>query len=149
VTARAVRTDTAEVLAAYVQGNPRRVIDVSGDGAERKAAMNAAEKMASEFVDSIVAAWREERKKGVTLDVVVTGTDFRGVQTVANVLSGIEGVKQARMLYFIEDRALLGVDFPGDSSELADRISRTDFGQSVDVIGMSAYRLELEVGKKK
>ena len=145
LTARAVRADTAEVIAA-MPGLSARAVDITDEGAAAKALMTAGEKMASEFVDSIIAKWKREAKKGAGLDVIVDGVDYKKLKVLTNRLAAIEGVRDVQSLYLVGRRSLLNVTFAGDSTGLADRIEAADFGTiKVGVVGLSAYKIELEV----
>jgi hypothetical protein len=145
LTARAVRADTAEVIAA-MPGMSARAVDITDEAAASKALISAGEKMASEFVDSILTKWRREAKKGAGLDVTLDGVDYKKVKVVTNKLATIEGVKDVQSLYLVGRRSLLNVTFAGDSNSLADRIEDANFGAlKVAVVGLSAYKLELEV----
>jgi hypothetical protein len=133
-------------VAAYAPEAPSRGFELTDEAAVHKALVVAGEKAASVFVDSILVAWREAAKRGESLDVVVEGADFEGLRRMSKVLSGLRGVKDVRRLYLTGRRALLGVTFAGDSSALADAIHVANFGSvGVSVVGMTAYRLELEV----
>jgi hypothetical protein len=148
--ARAVKCDTAEVVAAYAPESPARGFELTDEAAVHKALVVAGEKAASAFVDSILASWREEAKRGESLDVVVEGADFDGLQRMSKVLADLPGVKDVRRLYLVGRRALLGVTFAGDSTALADEIHSARFGNlGVSVVGMTAYRLELEVRARR
>ncbi len=145
VNARAVRADTAEVIAAN-PGIITRGLDITDESAAQKALVTAGERMASEFIDAILLKWRQEVKKGASLDVVVDGVDYKTLKTVTNALAKIEGVKDVQSLYLVGRRSLLNVGFAGDSTGLADRIEEAKFGTlKVGVVGLSAYRVELEV----
>ena len=54
LTARTIRADTAEVIAATA-GLSARAVAITDEDAAHKALLKAGEKMASEFVDSILA----------------------------------------------------------------------------------------------
>lgn len=145
VNARAVRADTAEVIAAN-PGIITRGLDITDESAAQKALVTAGERMASEFIDAVLAKWRQEVKKGATLDVVVDGVDYKKLKVVTNALAKLEGVRDVQSLYLVGRRSLLNVAFAGDTAGLADRIEEAKFaGLKVGVVGLSAYRLELEV----
>ncbi|MEK7766212.1 MAG: hypothetical protein AAB368_08240, partial [bacterium] len=145
LTARVVRTDTAEIIAASA-GLSTRAVDITDEAAATKALVAAGERTASDFVDAILAKWRREIRKGTGLDVTVDGADYRKVKAVTNVLAGLEGVKDVQMLYLVGRRALLNVTTAGDSAALAEAIEQASFGAlKVSVVGLSAYKVELEL----
>jgi len=146
LTGRVVRCDTAEVIAAYVPSRASRGIDVTAEAATQKVLISSSERMASVFVDSIVEGWRRESRMGATIDVIVEGADYEKLERIVSTFRGLAGVKDVQKLYLIQYRALLAVDFSGDSVALADGIIKADFGTvKVSVVGLSAYRLEIEV----
>ncbi len=145
IVARVVRADTAEVIAAAA-GLNARAVDITDEAAAHKALMTAGQKMASEFVDSILAKWRREIRKGADLDVVLDGVNYKKLKIVTNKLATLTGVKDVQSLYLVGRRSLLNVTFSGDTASLADAIENARFkGLEVSVVGLSAYRLELEV----
>jgi len=149
MTLRAVRADTAEVIAAATPP-PSRAVDITDEAAAYKALGMAAEKASSAFIDSIMAKWRRDQRKGTGLDVVVDGVDFKKLKAVRNTLAGIQGVSDVQQLYLVGRRALLSVTYKGDTVTLAEEIEKAVFtGLNVGVVGLSAYKLELEVTPPK
>lgn len=149
MTLRAVRADTAEVIAALTPA-PSRAVDISDEAAAYKALETATEKASSAFIDSIMAKWRRDQRKGTGLDVTVDGVDFRKLKVVRNTLSSIDGVSDVQQLYLVGRRALLSVTYKGDTATLAEEIDKASFpGLNVGVVGLSAYKLEVEVTPPK
>jgi len=145
MTLRAVRADTAEVIAASSDIVSRQV-DITDEGAAFKALAQAGEKAGSQFIDSIMAKWRREVRKGAGLDVTVDGVTFSTLKTVRNALAEINGVSEVQQLYLVGKRALLNVTYKGDTASLAEAIEGASFGGlRVSVVGLSAYKLEIEV----
>jgi len=146
MTGRAIRSDTAEIIAA-LPGLTARAVDITDDAAAQKALIQAGEKMASVFVDSIMDKWRREVRKGTGLEIVVDGVDYKKLKVVTNKLAELDGVKDVQSLYLVAGRSLLNVTFGGDSASLAEEIEKVaDWGGlKVGVVGMSAYKLEMEV----
>ena len=145
LTARAVRADTAEVIASAA-GIRASAVAITDEDAAQKALMSVGEKLGSQFVDSIITKWRRDARKGAALDVVVDGVDFKKLKTVVNTLSRIEGVKDVQQLYLVGKRSLLNLIYQGDTQGLAEAVEAAKFkGIVVNVVGLSAYKLELEV----
>jgi hypothetical protein len=146
MTGRAVRADTAEIIAAQ-PGLTSRAVDITDDAAAQKALIQTGEKMASMFVDSIMEKWRREVRKGTGLEVVVDGVDYKKLKVITNKLAELDGVKDVQSLYLVGQRSLLNVTFGGDSTSLAEEIEKVaDWGGlKVGVVGLSAYKLEMEV----
>jgi hypothetical protein len=146
LSARAVRADTAEIVAAYVEPKPRRVFDLTAEAASQRAITAAADRCASVFLDAILENWRKEARRGTQIDVVVDGADFAVLREVMAGLEKLEGVKGVQELYLQRRHALLSLTFPGDPSALANLIDAATWEPlRVAVVGLSAYKLELEV----
>jgi len=149
MTLRAVRADTAEVIAALTPA-PTRAVDITDEAAAYKALEKASDQASGAFIDSIMAKWRRDQRKGTGLDVTVTGVNFKKLKVIRNSLSGIEGVSEVQQLYLVGSRALLSVNYKGDTATLAEEIEKTSFpGLNVGVVGLSAYKLEVEVAPPK
>jgi hypothetical protein len=149
MTLRAVRADTAEVIAALTPP-PTRAVDITDEAAAYKALGAATEKASSAFIDSIMAKWRRDQRKGTGLDVTVDGVNFKTLKVIRNTLSTIEGVSDVQQLYLVGKRALLSVTYKGDTATLAEEIEKATFtGLNVGVVGLSAYKLEVEVTPPK
>jgi hypothetical protein len=147
--ARAVRADTAEVLAA-VPNAQARALDITDEAAAAKAMAKAGGVLAEEVTDGVLEKWRQERKKGSGLDLVVEGADFAGVKRLKQVLEGLRGVRGAQTLYLVGGRALLQVTYAGDSLGLAEALAKADFGKlNLEVVGLSAYRVEVETWREQ
>ncbi len=146
LTARTVRADTAEVIAAAA-GLQARKVDITDEGAAQKALMAVGGELADKFMEEILAKWRRELRKGADIDVIVDGVDFGTLTTLTNDLAKLAGVKNVERLYLVGRRALLSVTFEGDATGLAEAISKDGFGgrMNVSVVGLTGYRLELEV----
>jgi len=142
--ARIVRTDTAQILAAKREVD--RKPDLTADAAAAATLGNAAKKMSAYFIDEIVKKWKEEAKKGATYDILVTNVTFEKLNVIQQTLASIADKNQVDKLYFVANRALLNMSFIGDSATLAEKISTLEFkGFKVDVVGLTAYKVELEV----
>ena len=149
MTLRAVRADTAEVIAALTPA-PTRAVDITDEAAAYKALGMAAEKASSAFIDSIMAKWRRDQRKGTGLDVTVDGVDFKKLKVIRNTLATIDGVSDVQQLYLVGRRALLNITYKGDTATLAEEIEKASFpGLNVGVVGLSAYKLEIEVAPPK
>lgn len=144
ITAKVIRTDTAEVLAAKREEG--RALDITDNGSANKALTISVKKLSDYFVDEIVKKWKKEIKKGVSFDVVIYGITYENLNKITNILSNIQGVKEIEKLYFVAGKSLLNVTFIGDTTALTERIRETDFKYlKLEVVGLSAYRIELEV----
>ncbi|MFH1823884.1 MAG: FecR family protein [Candidatus Firestonebacteria bacterium] len=142
--ARIVRTDTAQVLAAKRETD--RKPDITADAAASTTLDNAAKKMSAYFIDEIVRKWKEETRKGAIYDILVTNVTFEKLNIIQQTLAAVADKNQVDKLYFVVNRALLNMSFIGDSATLAGKISTLEFkGFKVEVVGLTAYKVELEV----
>jgi len=145
---RAVRTDTAEVVAAWAPELASRALELTEEAAAHKALVIAGGRAATAFMDEILAAWKEAGRRGEVLDVTVDGVDYAGLKRITDGLSGLSGVRGVQRLYLVGRKALLGVTFTGDTVALADEIQAVP-GIGVTVVGLTAYRIELEADTGK
>ena len=146
ITGRVIRVDTAEVLAAKREEG--RALDITAEGAANKALALSSKKISDYFVAEIVKKWKKEFKKGASFDLVVYGVTYDNINKISNVLLTIQGVKDVEKLYFVANKSLLNIIFVGDTVTLAEKIRETDFKDvKIEVVGLSAYRVELEVKK--
>ena len=125
-------------------------MDITDEAAAYKALANATEKASSAFIDSIMAKWRRDQRKGTGLEITVDGVDFKKLKVIRNSLATIDGATDVQQLYLVGRRALLNITYKGDTATLAEEIEKTVFpGLKVGVVGLSAYKLEIEVTSPK
>lgn len=147
MSARVVRADTAEVLGTTGDIPTARARDVTATAAATNAIRKSAEPASKSLIETIIKKWKWEAQKGATIDIMVSGvTDHKFTNALKEGLAGIDGVKNVQTLYFVAERALLNVNFVGDSIALVSNIEKAEFkGIKVSVVGYSAYRIELEI----
>jgi hypothetical protein len=141
---KVVRTDTADVITARL--SDQRQPDIAPETANTKALNLAAKKLGNVLIEDIVKKWKDETKKGAAFNISVTNVNFEKLNKLQNVLATIQGAKNPDKLYFVANRALLSMQFVGDSASLSEKIAVLDFKDfKVDVVGMTAYKIELEI----
>jgi len=147
--ARLVRTDTAQVMAAYSPRRPARIAASTGDGAMRRALAIAGERAASVFVASVTAEWKKERREGAGIEVLVYGATRDIQDRVMKGIRRLPGVSDVESQYLTGGRALLLVRYEGGSLGLADGIGGTAFvDPRVEVVGLTAYRVEVDASRR-
>ncbi len=144
ISGKIYRTDDAIVISAGNQ--PSRKVGITEDSAAAAAIKDAATKLGQKFIGDIVKKWKEEARKGGVLTVTCSNlSDFNKAKELEKALAGISGAKNVTQYYFSGKRALYAVQFTGASGALAEEVgSFTLGGKSVDVVGVTAYRIELE-----
>jgi len=145
VEARAIRTDTGDILAA--EGVSAPGLDLSEQGAGKKALAAAGEKWVEAALPAILARWSKEVNDGNTVQVVVSGLTFAQLGKFKERLkTEVRGVKDIHQRSFTANVATLDVDVKGSAQELADDIVRKDFPSfKIEVVGFSPNRLDLLV----
>ena len=146
--AKVIKTDTAEILG--VGREPDRKVDLSGDTAVSLALVSTSKKLSAKLIDDIVKKWKEEARKGGTYDISVTNVTFEKLNVLQQVLATIADKNNVEKLAFTSTRALLNMAYVGDSATLAGKIAELEFkGFKVEVVGMTAYKVELEIKENK
>ncbi len=144
VSARAVRTDTAETMAEAKE----TAVVTAADPAEgsREALTDAGKKAASDLASAVLTAWKAEKAtEPITLNVV--GTQNLGHFVMfRRALAGIEGVSELQTREMRADEATLVVDYNGEARALAEallRISFDAFGIDITEEGHKTLRVAL------
>lgn len=143
--ARAIRTDTGEVLAA--DGAEAPGLDLTEQVAGKKALAAAGEKWVEATLPVILDRWSKEVSGGNSVQVVVSGLTFAQLGKFKEILkTEVRGVKDIHQRSFTANVATLDMDVKGSAQELADDIVRKNFSPfKVDVTGFSPNRVELSV----
>ena len=144
ISGKIYRTDDAIVISAGNQ--PSRKVDITEDSAATAAIKDAATKLGQKFIGDIIKKWKEEARKGGVFTVTCSNiSDYNKAKELEKALAGINGAKNVTQYYFTAKRALYTVQFTGDSGTLAGEAgSLTLGGKNVEVVGVTAYRIELE-----
>jgi curli biogenesis system outer membrane secretion channel CsgG len=120
VSARAVRTDTGEVIAAAeFTGNAGKGFEQATAG--RNALSEAGRKLARDLFAKIGAAWSREQSGSRRIALVVKGVeDYARLATFKNVLvNSLRGVKDVQQRSVEEGRAELDVQLAGTAESFA------------------------------
>jgi hypothetical protein len=147
VSVRAIRTDTAETIAAA-----EKVAVVTGsdpDAGSRAALTDAGGQAAAALAPEILMTWKTEKTaEPVTLNVV--GTQNLGHFVMfRRALAGIEGVSELQTREMRADQATLVVEYDGKARDLAETLLRIPFdafGINITEEGGQTLRVELIPG---
>ncbi|MBU4185839.1 MAG: hypothetical protein KKI12_06235 [Proteobacteria bacterium] len=148
VEARAIRTDTGEIVAA--DGKHAAGIDISENIAGKKALQNAGGQLGDYLITQILSTWRSEVVDATTVQLIIIGVDYQQFAKFKMLLKdSVRGVKAIHQRSFSEKRGVLDIDFKGDPQALADELALKDFGNfKVAITNFTSNRLDLEVLKK-
>jgi hypothetical protein len=125
VEARAVRTDTAETVAAVKETTV--VTGTDPESASRNALADAGALAASALAPEVLASWKAE-KTVEPVTMMVTGTRNLGHFVLfRRALAGIEGVAELQTREMRADEATLIVEYDGTARELAESLLRISF----------------------
>ena len=148
LSARAIRTDTGQILAsATTHGAAVHITDeTAGIEALKKAAKAAADQMA----DKILAVYSREAGGTKSVNITVTGLNKTQFVKFKDVLRNqVRGIKDLHERSFSGNTAKISVDAKGSAQSISDELLLKDFGTfAVEVVGSTANSLELRVTPK-
>lgn len=147
VEARAIKTDTGEILVA--DGRHAGSLDIAEAIAGKKALQKAGGELADYFIEQIVAKWGSEVTATAGIELVISGINYSQFSQFKSALASLRGVKGIHQRSFTGGRAVIEIDLKGDAQAFADELAHKDFkGFAVEVVDFSANRLELKMLKK-
>lgn len=148
LSARAVRTDTGQVLASVTTHAAAVHITETTAGIEalRKAANQAAEDM----LTKILAVYSRETGGTRPVTIIITGLSKAQFAKFKDVLlNQVRGIRNLHERSFSGTTAKIQVDSKSSAQILSDELSLKDFGSfSVEVVSSTANSLELKVVPK-
>ncbi len=151
VSARAVRTDTGQVMAAS-ELTGRVTNDFEQASAGRKALSEAGRQLASDLFAKVGKAWARDQSGGRHVTLTVTGVDDYGRLAAfkAQLVSGVRGVKDVQERSMEDGRADLDVVLAGTSESLATDLATRKFpGFTVKVRKRTAGAVEVDLSGGK
>ncbi len=142
VEARAIRCDTAEIIAA---GSAEAGgADSSEAVAGKKAVRQAASDLADKLIAQITKRWSADVVGGASVQITLSNADFGALAAFKKTLKNIEGVQDIQQRSFGGKTAVLDVDYRQDAERLAEALTATDFGAfAVEVVGLSQNRIDI------
>ncbi|MBC8461424.1 MAG: hypothetical protein H8D67_25905, partial [Deltaproteobacteria bacterium] len=148
VEARAIRTDTGEIIAA--DGKYAAGIDISENIAGKKALQDAGGQLGDYLITQILSTWRSDVVDTTTVQLIISGVDYQQFAKFKMLLKdSVRGVKAIHQRSFSGKRGVLDIDFKGDPQALVEELALKDFGNfKVAITNFTSNRLDLEVLKK-
>jgi hypothetical protein len=148
ITAKAVRTDTGQVIATTTQHSAAvHITDITaGTEALKKAGNLAAEDM----IAKILTVYSKEVGSTRPIAITVNGLTKNQFVKFKDVLRNqVRGIKELHERSFTGTTAKISVDSKTSAQQLSDELELRDFGTfSVEVVGSTANSLELKVAPK-
>jgi hypothetical protein len=148
LTAKAVRTDTGQIIAAVTTHGAGVHItpETAGITAIRKAASEAAE----ELMGKILAVYAKETGGTKPVSITIIGLNKSQFIKFKDVLRNqVRGIKNLHERSFTGTIAKISVDSKNSAQMLSDELLLKDFGGfSVEVVSSTANALELKVTQK-
>lgn len=131
VSARAIRTDTGEEIAAATQSGVTANAD---ETTGTRNALSAAGSQTGEILATqIIAAWQKEKEKTNIIEIVAEGTsNLANFEKFIRILNKIPGVKNLQIKALKADEALISVKFQGNAKSLADDLMLKSY-ESLDI----------------
>ena len=148
LSARAVRVDTGQVIAASTTHAAAVHISelTAGNDALKKASSQAAEEM----IGKILAIYSKETGGTRSINITVSGLSKMQFVKFKDVLRNqVRGIKDLHERSFAGNTAKISVDAKGSAQSISDELLLKDFGTfTVEVISSTANALELKVMPK-
>jgi hypothetical protein len=148
LTARAVRTDTGQVIAAVT--THAAAVHISEITAGTDALRKAANQAADELINKILALYSKESGGTRPVNITITGLNKTQFVKFKDVLRNhVRGIKDLHERGFNGTTAKISVDSKTSAQQLSDELVLRDFGTfAVEVVGSTANSLELKVTPK-
>jgi len=148
VSAKAIRTDTGQVIAAVTTHGAAVHItpETAGIEALKKASASAAEQM----MEKVLAVYSKEAGGTRSINITITGLNKAQFVKFKDVLKNqVRGIKDLHERSYSNNTAKISVDSKNSTQILSDELLGKDFGAfAVDVVSSTANALELRVMTK-
>ncbi len=144
VEARAIRCDTAEIIAAgpAEAGGP----DSSEAVAGKKAVRQAASTLADDLISQITKRWSADIAGGSSVQLTISNIGFGGLSAFKKTLEDIEGMQDIQQRSFAGRTAVLDVDYRYDAGRLAETLAATAFSEfTIEIVVVTQNRVEMRV----
>jgi hypothetical protein len=146
ITVKAIKTDTAKVIAVADDSASARGGGTKGEGEIGREALTAAgNKVVEKLMDGILEVWRDEVYNVETVQVVLLNADAAEQEQFVEGLSKIEGVQKTIERMVEETTAMYDVLVAGAAKDsLADKITAIE-GLKLAIRGKTANRIKVVV----
>jgi len=145
LTLRAVRTDSAEVLAVKSYG-PVTSNTLQRAGGEDKALARLAEEAAPKILAAVVEGWRKQINVRRTLQLSISGMSYKVWKVFKAETEKLRGVQALRLREITEDVANIDVEYDFDNAHLADAVTELK-NTKLEVTEITANRIKLKVAE--
>jgi len=146
VTVKAIKTDTAKVIAVEEKSATTRGGGTKGEGdVARDALKEAGNALVEKLMDSIVEVWRDEVYNVQTIEIVLINANDEEQKRFVQGLKNIDGVERVIERFVEETTAMYDVLAAGAiTKDLADKIKGIE-GLTLSVPSKSPNRLKVQV----
>jgi hypothetical protein len=149
VNARAIRTDTGEIIATATNQAPG--LDISEIAAGQKALQKAGQLLSTDLIDKIIARWQKDVSSTTSVTLMIYGINFIQKNEFKTFLeTEIRGVQSVQQRSFMAGNVEFTADIEGNAESLAVELMNKQNSLSfpIEVIGQSQNRVELNVIKQ-
>jgi hypothetical protein len=145
LTVRAIQTDSARVIMSKSFG-PFTTTSLQKNGGEDKAFAKMCEDAPKEVLTAVAEAWRKRANVGRTVNLQVSGMDYKAASTFEKELKKLDGVTAVNIREITESVANIDVEYKNDTRNLADRLMEMK-DVKLEVVEFNTNRLKLKVVK--
>lgn len=145
LTARAVKTDTGEILATASEKGVIAHLDETAGGSF--AIKKAGEKIASSLINQIIDKWSGEISGQSTVQLIITGINFVNLNKFKSVIqTQVRGVQKLHQRSFAAGVAVIDVETRTSAQAMAEELAMKNFEIfKVEIIGLSANKIDIKV----
>jgi len=143
MTVRAMRTDSAEVLASQTYG-PMTFNTLQKGGGEEKALAKLAEEAAPKILAAVVEGWRKQTHVSRTVQLNVSGMDYKTWKVFKEEADKLRGMQALRLREITEDTANIDVEYSYDNANLADTLTGLKTVK-LEITEITANRIKLKL----
>ncbi len=148
LSARAIRTDTGQILASVT--THAAAVHITPETAGIEALKKASNDAAQQMLEKILAVYSREAGGTKSVNITITGLNKTQFVKFKDVLKNqVRSIKDMHERSFTGTTAKLSVDAKGSAQSISDELLLKDFGSfTVEVVSSTANSLELRVTPK-
>lgn len=142
IDARAIRTDTGEVLAA--ESKDSTGIDITEVSSGRASIQKASESLTNSLVEQLSAKWNDEVNNISSVEFVVNGVTYPQLTKLSSVLlTSFRGVKGIHQRSFTGGRAVMELELTAQIESFIDElVNKKNKDFSIEITDTSANKIE-------
>jgi hypothetical protein len=145
VSARAIRTDTSEEIAAITKSSVTANADET-IGSQK--ALSAAGSLAGETLAvQVIDGWKRKDEQINMIEIVVEGTDnLANFEKFIGMINKVSGVKDLQIKELKTDETVISLQFKGNTKALADALMLKSYGSvNINIYEVSKNHLRVEL----